>query len=124
MLALFSVLSFSLSLFGLFALAAFIIRQRTKEIALRKVLGAEKADLLLLLNKGQVAMVIIANLIAFPLTYIFITNWLNSFAYRIEVNLLPFSLALIASLTVTIITVSLQAGRTLKTSPVQALKYE
>lgn len=124
MLALFSVLSFSLSLFGLFALAAFIIRQRTKEIALRKVLGAEKTDLLLMLNKGQVAMVIIANLIAFPLTYIFITNWLNSFAYRIEMNVLPFALAFLASLIVTIITVSLQAGRTLKASPVQALKYE
>jgi len=124
MLSLFSALSFSLSLFGLFALAAFIIRQRTKEIAIRKVLGAERTDLLLLLNKGQVAMVIIANLIAFPLTYIFMMKWLNTFAYRMEMNAFPFSLAFLASLTVTIITVSLQAGRTLRTSPVQALKYE
>ncbi|MES2419339.1 MAG: FtsX-like permease family protein [Bacteroidota bacterium] len=124
MAALFSILSLTLSLFGLFALAAFITKQRTKEIAVRKVLGAENADILLLLNKGYTWVVLTANLIAFPLAYILVSKWLSTFAYRIEVTPLPFVLAFIASVTIAIITVSLQARKVIKENPVNALKYE
>lgn len=124
MIALFSGLSLSLSLFGLFALAALITRQRTKEIAIRKVLGAATTHILLLLNKGYVWMVLLANVLAFPMAYVLAKQWLNGFAYRINISLLPFVLALIASMVVTLITVSLQARKATKANPVKALKYE
>jgi putative ABC transport system permease protein len=124
MVALFSISSLTLSLFGLFALAAFIVKQRTKEIAVRKVLGAENTDIILLLNKGYIWIVLIANAISFPVTYILINKWLDTFAYRIELTLLPFILAFLASVLITIVTVSLQAQRTVRTNPVKALKYE
>ncbi|RZL33661.1 MAG: ABC transporter permease, partial [Pedobacter sp.] len=124
MIAVFSFLSLTLSLFGLFAVAAFITKQRTKEIAVRKVLGAENTDILVLLNRGYVWIIIIANMIAFPLTFILLKRWLSTFAYKIEITPLPFVLAFFASTIITIITVSLQARRAIKANPVKALKYE
>lgn len=122
--ALFSFLSLSLSLFGLFALAAFITKQRTKEIAVRKVLGAAHTDIFILLNKSYVRIVLVANITAFPLAYVLAKKWLSSFAYRIELSPLPFAIALIASLAITIITVTLQARKAANANPVKALKYE
>lgn len=124
MVALFSILSLTLSLFGLFALASFITKQRTKEIAVRKVLGAENADILILLNKGYLWIVLIANLIAFPLTYVLVNKWLTAFAYRITITPIPFILAFMASIIITIATVSIQARRAMNANPVKALKYE
>ena len=124
MVALFSSLSLALSLFGLFALAAFITRQRTKEIAVRKVLGAENTDILILLNKGYIWILLAANAIAFPLTYILVNKWLSSFAYRVEISPLPFVIAFMASILVTLLTVSMQARKAIKANPVNALKYE
>jgi putative ABC transport system permease protein len=124
MVKLFSILSLTLSLFGLFALAAFITKQRTREIAVRKVLGAENTDIILLLNKGYIWIILIANAISFPVAYILINRWLATFAYRIQITPLPFVLAFFASVFITIVTVSLQAQRTVKTNPVKALKYE
>ncbi len=124
MVALFSSLSLVLSLFGLLALAAFITRQRTKEIAIRKVLGAAELQILLLLNKGYLWMIFWANVIAFPLAYIWAKKWLDGFAYRIVLTPLPFTCAFAASLVVTWLTVSLQARKATKANPVKALKYE
>lgn len=124
MVGVFSGLSLALSLFGLFALAAFVTKQRTKEIAVRKVLGAANTDILLVLNKGYLWMVLVANIIAFPLAYILINQWLLTFAYRINVTPLPFVLAFFASTGITILTVSLQARRAVNANPVKALKYE
>ena len=124
MVALFSILSLTLSLFGLFALAAFVTKQRTKEIAVRKVLGAENRDILVLLNKGYVWIVLIANLISFPLAYILVNKWLSTFAYRINITPLPFIIAFVVSILITLITVSLQTRRAIKANPVKALKYE
>ncbi len=124
MVALFSIISVTLSLFGLFALAAFIIKQRTKEIAIRKVLGAENTSILVLINKGYVYIVLIANLIAFPIAYILMNKWLSTFAYRITIPPLPFILAFMASMVITLLTVSLQAKKAIKENPIKALKYE
>lgn len=124
LVALFSMLSLTLSLFGLFALAAFVTKQRTKEIAVRKVLGAANADILVLLNKGYLWLVLVANVIAFPTAYILMKQWLATFAYRIALTPLPFALAFIASMLITIVTVSWQARRTIRANPVKALKYE
>ncbi|MES2418988.1 MAG: FtsX-like permease family protein [Bacteroidota bacterium] len=124
MVALFSILSLGLSLFGLFALAAFITKQRTKEIAVRKVFGAENSDILILLNKGYIWIVLIANGLSFPIVYVLMSLWLSEFAYRIELTPLPFLLAFLVSILITIITVSFQAYKAVRTNPIKALKYE
>ncbi|WP_316783380.1 ABC transporter permease [Pedobacter frigiditerrae] len=109
---------------GLFGMVYFDLEQRTKEIAVRKILGASAKDLLALLNSGFVKMIIIANIIVWPFAYYLIKEWLNGFYYRIELSYQPFLVGLLICLTLTILTVSIQAIKTLKKSPVDALKYE
>ncbi|RZJ82033.1 MAG: ABC transporter permease [Flavobacterium sp.] len=124
MVEIFSALSISLSLIGLFALAAFLTKQRTKEIAIRKILGADHITLFLLLNRGYFWLMIAANIIAWPLIYIAVDYWLKGFAYRIEITYVPFLVAFALSVLITIVTVSLQVKSAIKENPVDALKYE
>lgn len=120
----FTLLSLILSLIGIFALSAFITTNRTKEIGIRRVLGASVTDILKLLNKNFILMVIAANIIAWPIAYIFAQKWLNGFAYRIEMPVTPFIMATVLSVVLTIFVVSIQAWRAAKANPVEALKYE
>ena len=124
MVKLFSFLSISLSLIGLFALAAFLTRQRTKEIAIRRVLGADLSTLFLLLNKSYFWLILVANGVSWPIIYISVGYWLNGFAYRIDVPILPFVLAFIFSIIITVVTVSFQVKKAIQANPVDALKYE
>ncbi|TKC08877.1 ABC transporter permease [Pedobacter frigoris] len=124
MVKLFSLLSISLSMIGLFSLAAFMTRQRTKEIAIRKVLGADDKDIFFLLNKGYLWLMLGANVVACPLIYIAVQHWLAGFAYRIEMPVFPFLIAFIVSILVTALTVSVQVKNAVKANPVDALKYE
>ncbi len=109
---------------GLFGMVYFDLQQRTKEIAVRKILGASLRELLTLLNSTFVKSVILANLLVWPMAYYLTKQWLNSFYYRIEISYVPFVLALVLCIGVTLLTVSLQAIRAVKKSPVDALKYE
>jgi putative ABC transport system permease protein len=109
---------------GLFGMVYFDLEQRTKEIAVRKILGASVNDLLALLNSSFVKIIIIANIIIWPFAYYLIKEWLNGFYYRIELTYQPFLFGLLICLILTILTVSIQAIKTLKKSPVDALKYE
>lgn len=120
----FTLLSLILSLVGIFTLSAFITASRTKEIGIRKVLGASLGDILKLLNRNFIIMVAIANIIAWPLAYVFIQKWLNGFAYRIDMPYLPFIAAMVLSVTLTVLVVSVQGWRTARANPVEALKYE
>ncbi|MNL37189.1 Macrolide export ATP-binding/permease protein MacB [compost metagenome] len=124
MVKLFSMLSISLSMIGLFSLAAFMTRRRTKEIAIRKVLGAGDRDIFFLLNKGYLWLMLGANVVAWPLIYIAVQHWLSGFAYRIEIPVFPFLTAFIVSILVTALTVSVQVKNAVKANPVDALKYE
>ncbi|RYG19111.1 MAG: FtsX-like permease family protein [Chitinophagaceae bacterium] len=124
MVRVFSFLSITLSLIGLFSLAAFLTKQRTKEIAIRKILGADSKTLFFLLNKGYFWLMLCANIISWPLIYIAVDYWLKGFAYRINISLLPFAIAFMVSMIITIITVSLQVKNAVKANPVDALKYE
>lgn len=119
-----SMVTIVLALMGLFAIAAFTTQRRSKEINIRKVLGASLLDILKLLNKGFAALVIIANLIAWPVAYFILNNWLNEFAFRIELSILPFLFAGFVTLLLTIVIVSLQAYKSATVNPVDALKYE
>lgn len=120
----FTYVTLSIAILGLFALASFTVQERTKEIGVRKVLGAETKDILQLLNKSFLVLIIIANLIAIPVAYILSSNWLAGFAYRTNITIWPFVVATLISIVITIITVSLQAYKTANAKPVDALKYE
>ncbi len=124
MIILFSIISISLSLFGLLALSNFVAKRRTKEIAVRKVLGASNMQIISLLNRNFLLLVLIANIISWPVAYLITQKWLESFAYRIEMPISPFFAATLASLFIAFITVSIQAQKSATISPVKSLKYE
>jgi len=124
MIVLFSVVSVSLSLLGLFALSTFVAKRRTKEIAVRKVLGASNIQIVNLLNKSFLILVIAANLISWPVAYILVKKWLEGFAYRIDMPVYPFMLATVISIIIAVLTVSIQERKAATGDPVNALKYE
>ncbi len=113
-----------ISLIGLFGLISFVAAQRSREVAIRKVLGASTIELVRLLNSSFVKMVLIANLVAWPLAYLFILKWLEGFAYRIDISFIPFVYAFLISIGITIITVSIKSYRTALSNTINALKYE
>jgi ABC-type antimicrobial peptide transport system permease subunit len=113
-----------ISSLGLIGLALFMAEQRKKEISIRKVLGASTMNILTLLNKDFIKLVAIANLIAFPLAYIIISKWLSAYEYRIQISILPFAIAVLLSLIIAVLTVSLQSFKVAKANPIDALKYE
>jgi ABC-type antimicrobial peptide transport system permease subunit len=120
----FSIFAVFIACLGLFGLAAFAAEQRTKEIGIRKVLGATEFKLTYLLCKEFIILVIIANLIAWIFSYYASTKWLEDFAYRIDVNPFFFLTAGILSLVIAILTVSYQAIKAALANPVDSLKYE
>ena len=119
-----SMVTITLALMGLFAIAAFTTQRRSKEINIRKVLGASLLDILKLLNKGFAVLVIVANLIAWPIAYLILNKWLNEFAFRIEISVLPFIICGMLTLLLTVLIVSLQSFKAASSNPVEALKYE
>ena len=113
-----------ISFIGLFGLISFVATQRTKEMAIRKVLGASTFELVKMLNSSFLLMVFIANLIAWPVAYLFVSNWLSSFAYRIDLSIWPFVLAMCITMLITLITVSIRSYKAAVANTIDALKYE
>ncbi len=113
-----------ISSLGLLGLALFMAEQRKKEISIRKVLGASTGNILTLLNKDFIKLVAISNIIAFPIAYIIINNWLSAYEYRISISFLPFLIAIGLSVIIAALTVSMQSIKVAKANPVDALKYE
>jgi len=120
----FSVLAISLACLGLFAITAFSVVQRTKEIGIRKVLGANISSIVLLVSKDFLLMVIIAMVIASPIAWYMSYKWLQDFAYRINIHWWIFIAAGAVSLIVAAITVSAQAIKAALANPVDSLKSE
>lgn len=120
----FSVVSIFISCLGLFGLATFIVKSRTKEIGIRKVLGSTISRIIVLLSQRFVIWVMVANLIAWPVAFFTMRNWLENFAYRIDMNLWVFVLAGGLALMIALITISWQAIRAATANPVESLRYE
>ena len=120
----FAILAVVIGCLGLFGLAAFTAERRTKEIGIRKVLGARTRDILRLLVWQFSRPVLIANLIAWPIAWWVMRGWLNGFDSRIALTPVPFLAAGILALLIAIMTISAHAWRVARTSPIRALRYE
>jgi len=122
--AVFSGLAIFISCLGLFGLAAFMAEKRTKEIGIRKVLGASVSHIIRLMVKEFVILVGAANLIAWPVAYIIMRGWLDDFAYRISLGVHLFVLAGLVALLISLTTVIYQAAKAALANPVNSLRYE
>ncbi len=120
----FSCLAIFVSCLGLFGLAAFVTEQRTKEIGMRKVLGAPLPNIMWLLTSQFAKWVIVANLIAWPIGYWLMNRWLQGFAFRSSMTPWIFFASGLAALAIAVLTVSSQVIKAALANPVNSLKYE
>ncbi len=120
----FASLAIFISCLGLFGLAAYVAEQRTKEIGIRKVLGASVQQVWLLLSKDFIVLVVISCFIAVPVSFYFLQNWLQNYDYRISIGAGVFVCSALVALLITIVTVSFQAIKAAIANPVKSLRTE
>ena len=120
----FTLIALLIACLGLFGLASFVTEQRTKEIGIRKVLGASVPNVIFLLSKEFTKWVILANVIAWPVTYYVMNKWLQNFAYSINLQVWMFLLSGACALILALLTVGTKAMKTAVGNPVDALRYE
>lgn len=120
----FALLAVFIGCLGLVGLASFTAESRTKEIGVRKVVGASVSDIILLLSKEFIRLVLVANVIAWPVAYLLMDRWLKDFAYRISLGIGIFLVSGALALAIAWLTVSFQAVKAALINPVDALRYE
>jgi putative ABC transport system permease protein len=120
----FSAIAIFIACLGLFGLASHSTTQRIKEIGVRKVVGASTMNIIVLLVYDFIKWVAISNIIAWPLAWYFSNQWLESFAYRINVDILPFLIASILAMIIAVFTVLILTWRAASMNPSNALRYE
>ena len=120
----FAVLAILISCLGLFGLASFVAEQRTKEIGIRKVVGASVFNLWKMLSKDFILLVVISCFIAIPIAYYFLREWLQKYEYRTEISWWIFAVTSVIALVITLLTVSYQAVRAALMNPVKSLRSE
>ncbi|MEO7988423.1 MAG: ABC transporter permease [Chryseolinea sp.] len=123
-ISVFTLLAIIISCLGLVGLSSYMAIQRTKEIGIRKVLGASLFSIVTLLSSGFIKLVLLATLLALPIAYIAAENWLEGYAYKISPGVLIFALPVILILLIASFTMSFQVLRTARTNPADTLKYE
>lgn len=121
---LFAALAVLISCLGLFGLAAFMAQQRNKEIGIRKVLGASVSHVWLLLSKEFILLVTISCVIASPIAFYFLSEWLQKYSYRIDIGFSVFIISATAAIGITILTISYQAIKAALSNPVKSLRTE
>lgn len=119
-----ALMAVALSCLGLFGLASLSVARRTKEIGIRKVLGASASQVMWSLSKNFIKLPLVANVIAWPVAYWMMDRWLTNFAYRIELGVGVFAIAGILTLLVALLTVNIQTLKDARRNPVDALRYE
>jgi putative ABC transport system permease protein len=120
----FVALAIFLSCLGLFGLSAYVAEQKTKEIGIRKVLGAKEAEIVILLSRDFSRWVLLANLFAWPVSYYALTKWLQSFAYRASLGFGTFLLASVLALMIAWMTVGWQSIKAARSNPADAIRHE
>jgi putative ABC transport system permease protein len=123
-LGIFAALAILIACMGLFGLSVFTAKQRTKEVGIRKVLGASVANITMLLSNDFVKLVAVAAVVSFPAGWWIMNYWLQDFAYRIDIKWWVFGIAGVLALTIAIVTVSLQAIKAALANPVKSLRTE
>ncbi len=120
----FSILAILIACLGLFGLTTFMLQKRTKEIGIRKVLGADTGDLIVLLSKSYVTLIVIAFVIAIPVGWKLLSTWLTNYTFRIEIGLWFVYLPLLIVLAIAVLTISVRVLKVAKSNPVDSLRYE
>ncbi len=120
----FTAIAIAIACLGLFGLTAFLAEARTKEIGVRKILGASVVGILELLSKDYVLMILVSLVLAFPLSYYIMLSWLQNFAYRVDIGWSVFLLAGIISIVLAVLTISFHAIKVATRNPVTALRSE
>ena len=124
MFAAFAFLAIFLAVLGLFGLTAFVVENRTKEIGIRKVMGASVSRIIAGLSGIFLKMVLVANLLSWPLAYLAMDKWLNNFSYRIDLNIWVFVTAGAVVTVVAFLTIASRSFKTATANPVESLRYE
>ncbi|MEM1137912.1 MAG: FtsX-like permease family protein, partial [Bacteroidota bacterium] len=122
--SLFSSLALFVAALGLFGLSTFMISQRTKEIAVRKVLGAKIAGMVYLFSKDFVKLILVANIIALPVVYFLAKDWLNNFAFQVNIHWIIFVIPVLILLIISLSTVSFQTIKTSLINPIRSLRSD
>jgi len=122
--SLFTIVAIVLACFGLLGLISFITERKSKEIALRKVLGASVAKIIGLISKEFIYLIIVANLIAYPIAYVAVNIWLQNFAYRTHVSMWTFALAALITFFTSFLAILFHTFKAAYTNPVEYLRYE
>jgi len=120
----FTVLAVAISCLGLFGMASFMAQQKTKEIGVRKVLGASVSRVVFLMTKETVRWVLFANIIAWPVAFFAVRSWLNDYPYRIKIGFEIFIISGLATLAIALMTVIYQAVKAALANPIDSLRYE
>ncbi|MEI6614753.1 MAG: FtsX-like permease family protein, partial [Chrysiogenales bacterium] len=120
----FTALAIFIACMGLFGLGLIMMKSRTKEIGVRKVLGASILQILILFAKDFTKWVIIANIIAWPIAFYAMNKWLQNFAYKIDLTIWPFLMSGFFALMIALLTVSYQAVKTATANPIESLRFE
>jgi len=119
-----ALVAIALSCLGLFGLASLAVSRRTKEVGIRKVLGASMSQVMWLLSKDFVKLLLFANIVAWPVAYWAMNKWLSNFAYRIELGTGVFLLASLLALVIALLTINVQTLKAIRANPVNALRNE
>ena len=120
----FSVLAILIACLGMFGLSLFTMRQKTKEIGIRKTHGASTSGIIFLLSKDFVKLILVSILVASPMVYFPLRGWLQTFAYRIDLSWWLFAIPAIAIIVIALLTISFQTIKAALANPVKALRYE
>lgn len=120
----FAVLAIFIASLGLLGLSSFILKQRSKEIGIRKILGSSTNRIFKLLSVNYIYLLVIANLIAFPIIWVGMGKWLKNFAYQIPIPWWSFVLAFLISVLLMFVTISIQTFKSARAKPADAIKYE
>lgn len=118
------VLAIFISMLGLFALSLFMIKQKAKDISIRKVFGAITQDIVKVMIKDFLILLVIANIIAFPISYYFSNQWLSEFAYQVNFSIVPFLLSFLLSFIIVVATVTFSIVKASQVNPADSIKHQ